>query len=87
MGFELADHELLCASSSQKASVILVGLSLNETENQAILHDFEQVSSQQVLVLDGGAISLFAASQFDLPEAQLSLHPIKKNGKNYRDLI
>ena len=39
---------------------------------------FEQVSSQQVLILDGGAISLFAASQFDLPEAQLVFTPHQK---------
>ena len=79
MGFDLADHELLC-EQLQKASVILVGPGLNEArENQAILHMiFEQVSSQQVLILDGGAISLFAASQFDLPEAQLVFTPHQK---------
>ena len=79
MGFDLADHELLC-EQLQKASVILVGPGLKEaTENQAILHMiFEQVSSQQVLILDGGAISLFAASQFDLPEAQLVFTPHQK---------
>lgn len=79
MGFDLADHELLC-EQLQKASVILVGPGLNEArENQAILHMiFEQVSSQQVLILDGGAISLFAVSQFDLPEAQLVFTPHQK---------
>ena len=79
MGFDLADHELLC-EQFQKASVILVGPGLNEArENQAILHMiFEQVSSQQVLILDGGAISLFAVSQFDLPEAQLVFTPHQK---------
>jgi len=79
MGFDLADHELLC-EQLQKASVILVGPGLKEArENQAILHMiFEQVSSQQVLILDGGAISLFAASQFDLPEAQLVFTPHQK---------
>ena len=35
---------------------------------------FEQVSSQQVLILDGGA----KASQFDLPEAQLVFTPHQK---------
>ena len=79
MGFDLADHELLC-EQLQKASVILVGPGLKEArENQAILHMiFEQVSSQQVLILDGGAISLFTASQFDLPEAQLVFTPHQK---------
>ena len=79
MGFDLADHEHLC-EQLQKASVILVGPGLKEVrENQAILHMiFEQVSSQQVLILDGGAISLFASSQFDLPEAQLVFTPHQK---------
>lgn len=79
MGFDLADHELLC-EQLQKASVILVGPGLNEArENQVILHMiFEQVSSQQVLILDGGAISLFAASQFELPKALLVFTPHQK---------
>ncbi|KXT74119.1 NAD(P)HX dehydratase [Streptococcus sp. DD10] len=79
MGFDLADHELLC-EQLQKASVILVGPGLKEArESQAILHMiFEQVSSQQVLILDGGAISLFAASQFELPKAQLVFTPHQK---------
>ena len=68
MGFDLADHELLC-EQLQKASVILVGPGLKEArENQAILH----------MILDGGAISLFTASQFDLPEAQLVFTPHQK---------
>ena len=79
MGFDLADHELLC-EQLQKASVILVGPGLKEArENQAILHMiFEKISSQQVLILDGGAISLFTASQFELPEARLVFTPHQK---------
>ena len=79
MGFDLADHELLC-EQVQKASVILVGPGLKESnENQGVLQMiFEQVSRHQVLILDGGAISLFATSQFDLPEAQLVFTPHQK---------
>ena len=79
MGFDLADHELLC-EQLQKASVILVGPGLKESnENQGVLQMiFEQVSRHQVLILDGGAISLFATSQFDLPEAQLVFTPHQK---------
>ena len=79
MGFDLADHELLC-EQLQKASVILVGPGLKESnENQGVLQIiFEQVSRHQVLILDGGAISLFATSQFDLPEAQLVFTPHQK---------
>ena len=79
MGFDLADHELLY-EQVQKASVILVGPGLKESnENQGVLQMiFEQVSRHQVLVLDGGAISLFATSQFDLPEAQLVFTPHQK---------
>ena len=86
MGFDLADHELLC-EQLQKASVILVGPGLKEArENQAILHMiFEKISSQQVLILDGGAISLFTASQFELPEARLVFTPpSKRMGKTVR---
>ena len=69
--------------------MILVGPGLKEArENHAILNMiFEQVSSQQVLILDGGAISLFTASQFDLPEAQLVFTSSKRMGKNCQGLI
>lgn len=79
MGFDLADRDLL-REQIQKASVILVGPGLKEShENLAVLQMiFEQVSSQQVLILDGGAISLFSNSQFDLPEAQLVFTPHQK---------
>lgn len=79
MGFDLADQDLL-REQIQKASVILVGPGLKEShENLAVLQMiFEQVSSQQVLILDGGAISLFSNSQFDLPEAQLVFTPHQK---------
>ena len=79
MGFDLADRDLL-REQIQKASVILVGPGLKESnENQGVLQMiFEQVSSQQVLILDGGAISLFSSSQFDLPEAQLVFTPHQK---------
>ena len=79
MGFDMADQDLL-REQIQKASVILVGPGLKEShENLAVLQMiFEQVSSQQVLILDGGAISLFSSSQFDLPEAQLVFTPHQK---------
>lgn len=79
MGFDLADRDLLC-EQIQKADVILVGPGLKESnENQAVLKMiFDQVSSQQVLILDGGAISLFSTAQFDLPEAQLVFTPHQK---------
>ena len=79
MGFDLADQDLL-REQIQKASVILVGPGLKEShENLAVLQMiFEQVSSQQVLILDGGAISLFSSSQFDLLEAQLVFTPHQK---------
>lgn len=79
MGFDLADRDLLC-EQIQKANVILVGPGLKESnENQAVLQMiFEQVTRHQVLILDGGAISLFSTSQFDLPEAQLVFTPHQK---------
>ena len=79
MGFDLADRDLL-REQIQKANVILVGPGLKESnENQAVLQMiFEQVSRHQVLILDGGAISLFSTSQFDLPEAQLVFTPHQK---------
>ena len=68
--------------------MILVGPGLKEaTENQAILHMiFEQVSSQQVLILDGGAIGLLVASQFELPRLSWSLRLIKRMGKKLSGL-
>ena len=81
MGFDLADHELLC-EQLQKASVILVGPGLKEArESQAILHDFEHVSSQQVLILDGGAISLLQLLSLTCQRLSWSLPPSKGMGK------
>ena len=79
MGFDLADRDLFC-EQIQKANVILVGPGLKESnENQAVLQMiFELVSRHQVLILDGGAISLFSTSQFNLPEAQLVFTPHQK---------
>ncbi len=84
MGFDLADHELLC--EQLKKPVCFVGPGLKGSERKpAILHMiFEQVSSQQVLILDGvGAISLFAALSLTC-QRLAGLYPHQKNGKTVR---
>ena len=82
MGFDLADHELLC-EQVQKASVILVGPGLKESnENQGVLQMiFEQVSRHQVLILDGGAISLLQPLNLTCQKLSWSLPLIKRMGK------
>ena len=46
---------------------------------------FEQVSSQQVLILDGGAISLLQPLSLTCQKLSWSLPLIKRMGKTVRD--
>ncbi|WP_314837006.1 NAD(P)H-hydrate dehydratase [uncultured Streptococcus sp.] len=79
MAFAVTDQELL-AEQIAKAGVILLGPGLNANELGVHLVElvFERVQPHQVLILDGGAISLYTRLGLSLPPAQLIFTPHQK---------
>ena len=79
MAFAVTDQELL-AEQIAKAGVILLGPGLNANELGVHLVElvFERVQPHQVLILDGGAISLYTRLGLSLPPAQLVFTPDQK---------
>ena len=79
MAFALTDQELLVEQIA-KAGVILLGPGLNANELGVHLVElvFERVQPHQVLILDGGAISLYTRLGLSLPPAQLVFTPHQK---------
>ena len=76
MAFDLGDKQLL-EQQLQKASVVLVGPGLVDDERgeellQTVFHHLKQ---DQTLILDGGALSIFAKTGMKFPKAQLVLTP------------
>ena len=79
MAFAVTDQELLVEQIA-KAGVILLGPGLNANELGAHLVElvFDRVQPHQVLILDGGAISLYTRLALPLPQAQLVFTPHQK---------
>ena len=79
MAFAVTDQELL-AEQIAKVGVILLGPGLNANELGGHLVElvFERVQPHQVLILDGGAISLYTRLGLSLPPAQLVFTPHQK---------
>lgn len=79
MSFAVTDQELLVEQIA-KAGVILLGPGLNANELGAHLVELvcERVQPHQVLILDGGAISLYTRLGLPLPPAQLVFTPHQK---------
>ena len=79
MAFAVTDQELL-AEQIAKAGVILLGPGLNANELGVHLVElvFERVQPHQVLILDGGAISLYTRLGLSLPPAPLVFTPHQK---------
>lgn len=79
MAFAVTDQELL-AEQIAKAGLILLGPGLNANELGVHLVElvFERVQPHQVLILDGGAISLYTRLGLSLPPAQLVFTPHQK---------
>ena len=79
MAFAVTDQELLTEQIA-KAGVILLGPGLKDNELGAHLVElvFERVQPHQVLILDGGAISLYTRLALPLPQAQLVFTPHQK---------
>ena len=79
MAFAVTDQELLTEQIA-KAGAILLGPGLKDNELGAHLVElvFERVQSHQVLILDGGAISLYTRLALPLTQAQLVFTPHQK---------
>ena len=76
MAFDLDDKQLL-DQQLQKANIVLVGPGLVDDERgeellQTVFHHLVQ---NQTLILDGGALSIFAKTGMKFPKAQLVLTP------------
>ena len=76
MAFDLGDKQLL-EQQLQKANIVLVGPGLVDDERgeellQTVFHHLKQ---DQTLILDGGALSIFAKTGMKFPKAQLVLTP------------
>lgn len=87
MAFAVTDQELL-AEQIAKAGVILLGPGLNANELGVHLVElvFERVQPHQVLILDGGAISLYTRLGLSLPPAQLVFTPHQKEWEAMSEL-
>lgn len=79
MAFAVTDQELL-ADQIAKAGVILLGPGLkdNDLGTHLVQLVFDKVQPHQVLILDGGAISLYTRLALPLPQAQLVFTPHQK---------
>ena len=79
MAFAVTDQELLTEQIA-KAGVILLGPGLkdNDLGTHLVQLVFDRVQSHQVLILDGGAISLYTRLALPLPQAQLVFTPHQK---------
>ena len=76
MAFDLGDKQLL-EQQLQKANIVLLGPGLVDDERgeellQTVFHHLDQ---DQTLILDGGALSIFAKTGMKFPKAQLVLTP------------
>ena len=79
MAFAVTDQDLL-AEQIAKAGIILLGPGLkdNALGTHLVQLVFDRVQSHQVLILDGGAISLYTRLALPLPQAQLVFTPHQK---------
>ncbi|MDB8644231.1 NAD(P)H-hydrate dehydratase [Streptococcus australis] len=79
MAFAVTDQDLL-AEQIAKAGVILLGTGLKDNDLGTHLVElvFDRAQSHQVLILDGGAISIYTRLALPLPQAQLVFTPHQK---------
>ena len=79
MAFAVTDQELLTEQIA-KAGVILLGPGLKDNDLGTHLVElvFDRVQPHQVLILDGGAISLYTRLALALPQAHLVFTPHQK---------
>lgn len=82
MAFDLREQERLM-EQIRKASVILIGPGLAETplEKSVLQLVLNLVDKRQILIMDGGAISLFAKQALPFPSSQIIFTPHQKEWK------
>ena len=76
MAFDIDDKQLL-EQQLQKASIVLVGPGLvDDGRGEELLQTvFFHLKQNQILILDGGALSMLANTRMKVPEAHLVLTP------------
>ena len=76
MAFDLDDKQLL-EQQLQKANIVLVGPGLVDDEcgEELLQTVFFHLNQDQTLILDGGALSIFAKAEMKFPKAHLVLTP------------
>lgn len=79
MAFAVTDQELLTEQIA-KAGVVLLGPGLkdNDVGTHLVQLVFDRVQPHQVLILDGGAISIYTRLALPLPQAHLVFTPHQK---------
>lgn len=88
MAFDLREQERLMEQIC-KASVILIGpgLAENPLEKSVLQLVLQLVDKQQILIMDGGAISLFAKHALPFPSSQTIFTPHQKEWESLSGLL
>ena len=88
MAFDVKDKDRL-EEQIARADVVLIGSGLAEDDlGLGILETvLEQVGEQQVLILDGGAISLFSKAALPFPKSQTIFTPHQKEWERLSGLL
>ena len=87
MAFDLREQERLM-EQIRKATVILIGpgLAENSLEKSVLQLVLQLVNKQQILIMDGGAISLFAKQALPFPNFQTIFTPHQKEWESLSGL-
>ena len=83
MAFSLQDQQLL-KEQLEKAEVVLLGPGLQDDTfgENLVKQAFASLKKNQILIVDGGALTILARISLPFPSNQLILTPTKKNGKS-----
>lgn len=87
MAFSLQDQQLL-KEQLEKAEVVLLGPGLRDDAfgEDLVKQVFAGLRQNQILIVDGGALTILARTSLSFSSSQLILTPHQKNGKNYLEL-
>ena len=88
MAFSLEDTALL-KEQIEKAEVVLIGPGLREDAfgEELVKRVFDKLRKDQILIADGGALSILAKVQLPLPSSQLILTPHQKEWERLSGLF
>lgn len=87
MAFSLQDQQLL-KEQLEKAEVVLLGPGLRDDAfgEDLVKQVFASLKKNQILIVDGGALTILARTSLSFPSNQLILTPHQKNGKSCLEL-